>query len=1108
VTAPGARTFEGLSPATVTGMLAASELLPGDRVAGRFVIGKLLGMGGMGVVHLARDEQLGVDVALKLLRPELASRPDAFERFRNELLLARQVSSPHVVRIHDLVQHGEAWLLCMDYVPGRSLEHLIDVDGGLSAERALSITRQIAQGLAAAHHRGVIHRDLKPANVLVTDADEALITDFGVARSLGATGLTKSGVIVGTPEYLSPEQARAEAVDGRSDLYALGLILHEMLTGRVPFQGGTPAEMLAQRIVRSPPSVGSVKSGLPTFAIALCDRLLDLRPARRVQDADAVIRAIDAGRLPPAPASPRRRLLLLSGMLAMAFVGAAALYLPSLWRERMSTVQALPTPRPALAVIPAAAPANAEDAALVLGIERALTQRLLTAGVDVLDSLRVERRQRELGIARDQVQRMLPRLLEGLEVHQVLEVAVERAQGRAAIVLQLRDGTSSEVRWSERLSAAPDESVAALLGRAGRALGGQLGLSSELAAFPEEAQLQRLASISPLRGAVSLQGLTLDADASVDEWWWALETLERDARLTEARKAGREALQLLQSDTSAGAQRARALAEHLTGAPEAALARIEALRPGEADQPLRQLRARVLLALGRYEDAEVELQRLLERDDRNVDAWFLLGKAQLLMGQSQTAIDDALTRALVAANRLSDERMQADVSNALGIGYRQLGQLESAVEQFSAAANMRQALADPFGQATSLSNLAAVKSIQGQFDEANAALVSARTILEPLGDPAAMADLVNDIGLVAEERGDFASALKAYREALGFRQTSGDPRWIAESLINVGFAYYHVGEFDNAQVFLQQAEQAYKTIDDRAGAIRAEQGLGLSETARGNFSRARELLRQSLQAAEELQMVEEQSTALAAIAELDRLEGDLGPAFRNADTAASQFSERGDLRGSVEMHLRRAAIALDLGDWDAAAASIAALGSEPISNAEQRALWQLRQARLSNETGRADEALAFAEEALAVATASGVASVEIESRIEVAVALAAQGKPRAAREVLLAAESGLTRFASLPLRLEVLQARLRIDPQDIAAWRDARSLISKLPAYGREWQIIALAKDLPLTTDERAQAERQAQRSIERISESLEEPMRARFLAWAQGLLNPKGGAS
>ena len=198
------------SAATVTGLLAASELRAGDVVAGRYRVERLLGMGGMGVVYLAHDQQLGIEVALKLLRPELASRPDAFERFRQELLLARQVSNPHVVRIHDLVRHGEAWLISMDYVAGQSLEQLLDERGTLSPEEALRITRQVASGLGAAHLRGVIHRDLKPANILIDQAGDAYITDFGVARSAGSTGITGSGVVIGTPEYLSPEQARAE----------------------------------------------------------------------------------------------------------------------------------------------------------------------------------------------------------------------------------------------------------------------------------------------------------------------------------------------------------------------------------------------------------------------------------------------------------------------------------------------------------------------------------------------------------------------------------------------------------------------------------------------------------------------------------------------------------------------------------------------------------------------------------------------------------------------------------------------------------------------------------------------------------------------------------
>ena len=303
--------------ATQTGTMVQRELAVGEMVAGRFRILRMLGMGGMGLVYHAHDTELDVDVALKLLRPELASRPDAFERFRQELLLARQVSSPHVVRIHDLVRHEQAWLISMDYVAGKTLERLLTEQPRFTPERALDITRQLALGLAAAHKRNVIHRDLKPANVMVDEDGEARITDFGVARSAGDTGITGSGVVIGTPEYLSPEQARAEPLDARSDLYALGLILFEMLTGTLPFRGGTPAEMLVQRIVRDPPSADTIQADLPPFAVKLCAWLLELRVTRRIASAEAVVQAIDSGTL---KGMPRRDWSKNRSMLAVAVI--------------------------------------------------------------------------------------------------------------------------------------------------------------------------------------------------------------------------------------------------------------------------------------------------------------------------------------------------------------------------------------------------------------------------------------------------------------------------------------------------------------------------------------------------------------------------------------------------------------------------------------------------------------------------------------------------------------------------------------------------------------------------------------------------------------------
>src|SRR5688500_8449444 len=278
----------------------------------------------MGVVYRATDLALDVPVALKLLRPELAARADAFERFRQELLMARQVSSPRVVRIHDLAQHDGQWLISMDYIDGEGLDRRLDRDGAMAPDLAARITRQLAEGLSAAHARGVIHRDLKPANVLIDREGNAYITDFGVARSLASNGLTQSGAIVGTPDYLSPEQARGDPVDARSDLYALGLILYEMLTGAMPFQGGTLSEILAQRMLRSPAPVTQVKPQTPSWLARLTDRLLRVQPSHRLQSADAVIRAIDTREVPRDFRIAPRQLLVAAAAVAILAVGGFA----------------------------------------------------------------------------------------------------------------------------------------------------------------------------------------------------------------------------------------------------------------------------------------------------------------------------------------------------------------------------------------------------------------------------------------------------------------------------------------------------------------------------------------------------------------------------------------------------------------------------------------------------------------------------------------------------------------------------------------------------------------------------------------------------------------
>ncbi len=281
-----------LSPGGIEGTetieVPRDELTRGSTFAGRYEIIEELGKGGMGRIYRVEDTKLKQEIALKLIRPEIAFDKKTIERFRNELRTARNIRHKNICGMYDLGEERGTHYITMEYVRGEDLKSLIRKMGLLSAGQAITIAKQVCDGLVEAHRLGVVHRDLKPQNVMIDTDGNARIMDFGIARTLEAKGITGAGMMIGTPEYMSPEQVEGKEVDQRSDIYSLGIILYEMMTGRVPFEGDTPFTIGIKHKGEIPKDPKELNAEIPQDLSRVILRCLEKDKGKRYQSAGEV----------------------------------------------------------------------------------------------------------------------------------------------------------------------------------------------------------------------------------------------------------------------------------------------------------------------------------------------------------------------------------------------------------------------------------------------------------------------------------------------------------------------------------------------------------------------------------------------------------------------------------------------------------------------------------------------------------------------------------------------------------------------------------------------------------------------------------------------------
>jgi tetratricopeptide (TPR) repeat protein len=892
---------------------------------------------------------------------------------------------------------------------------------------------------------------LKPGNILIDAAGTAFITDFGVALSLQGPGVTRAGAIVGTPDYLSPEQVSGDPVDGRADLYALGIVFYEMLSGELPFSGGSQSEMLAQRLAGRPRDLKETGVRAPAWVGEVLRRCLERSPARRYPDARALVADLDRRRSAPPARRPGKAL----AAVAVVIVLAAAVW--SVARSRAG----LPLVPGRTAEVAAPAPAAAKHAVAVLpfadatrqsslawagpGIAEMLAANLAESpNLRVLDSLRVMRGVKDLRVAEGPVDEAAARQLAELwSVDTLVTGTLRQAGARVRVDVEIQQVGPSGVTAGSAFHAEGngESDIFRLVAGLGGELRRRLGLftaSRETAAAAGTASVE--AEKAYEEGKVRLaRGNEIEAAPAFER------SVAADPRFAAALEKLAETYQSLghQEKAVGAAERALAVAGKV-GSRVAlrARARLALLRgdPADAEKSYRELLGKfpndtepqldlavAQASQGHNAEAVATLKRVVAVDPNDPRAWFLLGRNTILMGDGSRAIRDYLVRALALQTQLGNEKGKADALAAIAKAYQRSNDYPRALENSTAALQIQKSLGDERGLASTLRDRALIHQAMGKLADAQADLKSARELYEKIGDSAGVADAWNASGVIEEARGAYGKAFEAYQSALRLRRTLGDERLLAQSYDNIGYIYYLQGEYDNGLVYWQQALDLRRKIQEKSGVVLSLQNMGFLALAQGRWDEATRFFAEALETSRETGQKDAAVISLGNLGLVHQLRGRFSAALSSLDEALALARAMPFEAALVEFTLKKGAIALELGRAEDAVALLADAEKRVggTGNSEQQADLEVLRGGWCLFRGDREGARKAFDRALPLARESGSRVSNLRARLARAAAFpAAPGEgPAPLAAVLADAES----LGHTVLTLEASEALARND---------------------------------------------------------------------------------
>jgi len=847
---------------------APQALNPGSVLGGRYEILQMLGEGGMGAVYKARDRELDRYVALKIIRPELANQPEVLRRFKQELILARKVTHKNVIRIFDLGEADGIKFISMDFIEGQDLRSLLNQKGKLSPEEATAIMLQVCQALDAAHAEGVVHRDLKPQNIMIDAQGRTTVMDFGIARSMELTGMTQTGALIGTPEYMSPEQAKGQEVDARSDLFTLGIIFYELLTGKTPYVSDTVVATLLKRIQERARPPLELDPSIPRYLSDVVVRCLEINPATRYQKASEIAADLEAQRRPP-PRSlllrmPRLRMVedypirwIATGLIAIPLIIAAIVF-----RARIFAPPVKP-PAPAmpgisLAILPFRN-ASSDPAFDWLGPELA---ELLNTDIGQSAHLRMVSSDRVSQVLHDL--RVVPgSALEPDIIRQVAEFTNTRTVvwGQyAKFGDQIRiDATLQDLDQQRtirlKVEAPNEKGILPAVAELAKSVQANLALPSdvvkELQAKAIKPSSNSLQALRYYNEGIELarQGKNLEEQkkfqASTEEdpqFALAYSRLgQADAKLgyeSEAEQASRKAVELAdklpaQEKYLIAANHARIMKDY----PKAVEAYENLAKAAPDDTDVQFALAGLYEDTGDFDKARAGFAKVIKNEPKNPDALLAMGRVEIESGNSQGSLD-YLTRALTLSIEVENDEQKAKVLQAIGGAYQLLHKPQDALRNYQQSLDIKRQLNDKLGIADSVEAIAQVNASLGKPELARRNYLEAVRLRREIGDKKGLGDTLVNLGDLYSNLGQYDEVLKASKEGLQIEHEAGDKS--AEGLVlnNIGNAYLSKAQYEDARTYFEQAFRLRQELKVPADIADTLHNLGETALDTGDFELA------------------------------------------------------------------------------------------------------------------------------------------------------------------------------------------------------------------------------------------------------------------------------